>query len=158
MAAPGKALSKLRATPEEFSVTEEVAFFGHAAVRATHRTTIEVTRDEHLTPNGDCIVGVRASKGVADLGGEMKRALRSDATRVRLTLVAPGGTHCFWARGSEALSFESGTEMVIRKSGFVCGRTLAVHSDCSAIELPRSLVASLKSPTAAGLLRIEAFA
>jgi hypothetical protein len=147
----------MRASPEEVCVAEEVAFVGHAMVRATHGKTIEITTEEHLTPRGDCIIGVGASKGIAQLSPSMKEALRSDDARVRFTIVAPGGEFSFVARGSNDLSFESPTDMVIRRSGFVCGRTLAIHAESSAIEIPRGLVGTLKSPKAVGLLRIEVY-
>lgn len=142
---------------EEFRVraSEEVRFAGHFLVRATHRATMEITTDEHLTPEGDCIIGVGAAKGVAQLSSAVKDALRSDGARVRFTIVAPGGEFSFFARGSRELSFESPTDMVIRTSGYVCGRTLAILAESSAREIPRSLVGTLKSPAAAGLLRIE---
>jgi uncharacterized protein len=145
----------MKASSEQVCVVEEVAFVGHAMVRATHGKTIEITTEGHLTPRGDCIIGVGASKGIAQLSPPMKEALRSDDARVRLTIVAPGGEFSFVASGSKDLSFESPTDMVIRRSGFVCGRTLAVHAQSSAIEIPRDLVGTLKSPKAAGLLRIE---
>jgi len=148
----------MRASSEEVCVAEEVSFRGHAMVRATHGNTIEITTEEHLTPSGDCIVGVGAAKGLAHLLPATKDALRSDAARVRLTIIAPGGEFSFFARGSKDLSFENPTDMVIRKSGFVCGRTLAIHAESAAIEIPRGLVATLKSPGAAGLLRIEVYA
>ncbi|MDA4115454.1 MAG: DUF371 domain-containing protein [Thaumarchaeota archaeon] len=142
-------------TSEQACVTEEVTFVGHAMVKATHGRTIEITTEEHLTPRGDCIIGVGASKGISELSPAMKKALRSDEARVRFTIVAPGGEFSFVARGSKDLSFESPTDMVIRKSTFVCGRTLAIRAESSASEVPRSLVGTLKSPGAAGLLRIE---
>jgi uncharacterized protein len=143
---------------EEVSVAEEIPFVGHVMVRATHERTIEITTEEHLTPRGDCIIGVGAAKGVALLSPSMKKALRSDEARVRLTVVAPGGKFSFGARGSKDLSFDSATDMVIRASGYVCGRTLAIRADSSARAIPRDLVRSLKSPEAAGLLRIEVYA
>jgi uncharacterized protein len=148
----------MRASSEEVCVAEEeVTFVGHAMVRATHGNTIEITTEEHLTPRGDCIIGVGASKGIAQLSSPMKRALRSDQAKVRFTIVTPGGEFSFVARGSKDLSFESPTDMVIRRSGFICGRTLAIHAESSAIEIPRGLVGALKSPEAAGLLRIEVY-
>ena len=136
---------------------EEVAFVGHAMVRATHARTVEITTERHLTPSGDCIIGVGASKGVAQLSPAMKEALRSDGARVKLTIVAPGCEFSFAARGSKDLSFQSPTDMVIRKSSFVCGRTIAIQAQSSASEIPRGLVRTLKSPEAAGLLRIEVY-
>jgi uncharacterized protein len=139
------------------AAAEEVAFWGHAMVRGTHERTMEITTEDYLTPRGDCIIGVGASKGLSQLSPQVKRALRSDSATVRFTLVAPGGHYSFRARGSTGLSFESRTEMVIRRSGFVCGRTLAIQADSSASEIPRALLGTLKSPGAAGLLRIEVF-
>jgi len=148
----------MRASSEQVFVTEEVSFVGHEMVRGTHQKTIEITTEEHLTPRGDCIIGVGASKGVAQLSPSVKSALRSDDARVRFTIVAPGGEFSFAARGSKDLSFESPTDIVIRRSSFVCGRTLAIKAESSASEIPRSLVGTLKSPGAAGLLRIEVYA
>src|SRR5580658_6579668 len=106
----------METSSEEVCVAEEIHFAGHAMVRATHGRTIEITTEEHLTPSGDCIIGVRAAKGVAQLSATMKRALRSDQARVRFTLVAPGGEYSFGARGSKDLSLVSPTDMVIRRS------------------------------------------
>jgi hypothetical protein len=126
-------------------------------VSAMHARTIEITTEAHLTSRGDCIVGVQSAKGVAQLSASIKEALRSDDARVRLTIVAPGGEFSFLARGSEELSFESPTDVVIRMSTFVCGRTLAIRAESSAREIPRDLVRTLRSPAAGGLLRIEVY-
>lgn len=140
---------------ERATVVEEVPFHGHAMVRALHPRTIEITTEAHLTWSGDCIVGVRASKGLSQLAPATKRALRSDLARVRLTIETPAGAFTLEARGSKDLTFESGSEMVIRKSDYVCGRTLAIRAGSAANEMPRDLVGSLKSPAAMGVLRIE---
>ena len=41
--------------------------WGHENVRATHRSTFEVTKDDYLTPRGDCIVGIRSEAAARDL-------------------------------------------------------------------------------------------
>lgn len=140
---------------EGLVVAEEVPFVGHPMVRATHERTIEITTEAHLTPRGDCILGVRAAKGVAQLAASLKEALRSDGALVKLTIEAPGGRYSFGARGSNELTLGDSRDMVIRTSGYVCGRTLAVRAESSARDIPREIVRSLKSPGAAGLLRIE---
>jgi uncharacterized protein len=147
----------MKTPSEQQRVSEEIAFAGHAMVLATHGRTIEITTEGHLTPRGDCIVGVGAAKGVAQLSPSTKRALRSDGARVKFTIVTPGGEFSFAAKGSKDLSFESRTDMVIRRSSFVCGRTLAIQAESSAREIPRGLVGTLKSPGATGLLRIEVY-
>jgi uncharacterized protein len=147
----------VKALTERARVTEEIPFVGHAMVRAMHGRTIEITTEGHLTARGDCIVGVAAARGVAQLSTPMKSALRSDDARVRFTLAAPGGEFSFYAWGNKDLSFESKTDLVIRKSEFVCGRTIAIRAESSAREIPRDLVSSLRSPGAAGLLRIQVY-
>ena len=136
---------------------EEIPFRGHSMVRATHERTIEITREEHLTLRGDCIIGVGAAKGVAQLSPSVRRALRSDGARVRFTIMTSGGDFSFAARGSKDLSFESQTDLVIRRSSFVCGRTVAIRAESSANEIPRDVVEALKSPEEAGVLRIEVY-
>jgi hypothetical protein len=39
----------------------EIQFSGHENIRSNHQKTIEITKESHLTPSGDCIIGVNAS-------------------------------------------------------------------------------------------------
>jgi uncharacterized protein len=149
---------RIKALPEAVRVTEEIPFVGHAMVRAMHARTIEITTEGHLTARGDCIIGVAAARGAAGLSTPMKKALGSDDARVRFTIVAPECEFSFHANGSKDLTFESATDVVIRTSEFVCGRTIAIKAESSAREIPRDLVRTLRSPGAAGLLRIEVYA
>ena len=45
---------------------EEIIAQGHPNVLGTHRTTIEITTEDFLTTNGNCIIGVMSSKSVND--------------------------------------------------------------------------------------------
>ena len=136
-------------------VVERISFRGHPMVRATHRTTFEVTTDEHLTPDGDCIIGVGADRGCAQLGEAMKEALRSDRGKVRLTLTVGVETFVAEARGDPGLDLSHPHDMVIRKSGFLSDRTLAVGASAAARDIPRSMVAGLRSSGAVGTLLVE---
>ncbi|KUO85763.1 MAG: hypothetical protein AT709_05205 [Caldivirga sp. MG_3] len=40
---------------------------GHVNVMATHRNTLEITRDDYVTKRGDCIVACCADKAALDL-------------------------------------------------------------------------------------------
>ncbi|HUK74700.1 MAG TPA: DUF371 domain-containing protein [Nitrososphaerales archaeon] len=140
---------------EEASVVEVVPFTGHPMMLATHERTVEITTETHLTQKGDCILGVGASKGVAQLSPQLKAALKTEGARVKLTLVAPAGVFSFWASGSKDLVLEDPRDMVVRKSGFVCARTLAIRAESGAVDIPREIVRSLKSQGAPGTLRIE---
>jgi hypothetical protein len=135
--------------------SDEVEFFGHPMVRSAHPTTIEVTKDPRLTINGDCIIGVRADKGLSNLSGGVRDALRTEGSRVTFTIEVPDHSFAFQAFGTDSLTLESTHEMVIRRSTYVCGRTLAVKASAAAKDIPRALVQTLRSPETRGLLRIE---
>ena len=45
---------------------------GHPLVLGTHPTTFEVTREDHLTSSGNCIIGIAADKGCAGLSPALR--------------------------------------------------------------------------------------
>nr|WP_281054516.1 DUF371 domain-containing protein [Thermofilum pendens] len=128
---------------------------GHVNIRATHRTTLEITTEENLTPRGDCIIGVKANKAARDLRPEAKEYLRS-GQRVLLALVLPGqGLYdTFYARGHPDLTFTDRTSIVVRKSSYIDGRTIAVNSQKAAYEIDRRIIEEIKNPDAVLLLYI----
>jgi len=117
--------------------------FGHPNILATHRTTIEITKERPLTQEGDCIIGVGADKGLADLDEGFKELLKL-GRKIVITLECNGFKEVVRARGDPRLTFESQTSMIIRKSDYACGRTLCVHADKAAADLDRRLVEELK--------------
>lgn len=137
------------------TLSEVIEFKGNPMIRATHPTTLEVTKDHHLTSRGDCIVGTSADRGLADLPDEMKRAIRSDARRVRMTLETAGHSFKFAARGDPRLSLSSEKDIVVRRSLYTCDRTLAVLANVAARDIPRKIVHSLRDANCFGTLKIE---
>lgn len=119
---------------------------GHPSVLSTHPTTLELTKEANLGKNGDCIVAVGSSAGLRDLPEFMKNALSSETCRARLTLKLDPHRFVIEGHGANGLTFSHPTDIVIRKSGFVSDRTLMVHSDRAAADLPRSLVELLQDP------------
>ncbi|MDA4120959.1 MAG: DUF371 domain-containing protein [Thaumarchaeota archaeon] len=134
---------------------ERVFFRGHPMVRSVHPTTIEVTTEANLTSRGDCIIGVSADKGCLQLREETKRGLRREGSRVALTVSAGPDSFVLNARGHPGLLLSHPHDMVVRKSGFLSDRTLAVEADAAARDIPRSLVTRLKDPQTIGILEIE---
>jgi uncharacterized protein len=132
-----------------------VTFRGHPMVRSLHPTTIEVTTDEHLTVNGDCILGVAADKGCAGLSEAVREALKVDGAPVTIKLVAGSLSFSVRASGDARLELTHPADMVLRKSDFISDRTLAVRADAAAKDLPRNLVDALKDPRTVGYLEIE---
>ena len=127
--------------------TREVIFgYGHENMRATHKTTLEFTKDPYLSKKGDCIVTVAADKALADLTAEFKKNLRKPHAKITITIEADEVIEQVTAYGSPQLILTHGTDVVIRKSDYVCSRTLAVHADKAACDLSRDLVEKLKNP------------
>jgi uncharacterized protein len=126
-------------------LTERVRCRGHPLVRATHRTTFEVTAEEHLTRNGDCIIGIAADRGAAGLSPGFRRALADDRAVLVTTLSAGGHSVEVRGRGSPAMTLAHPTDLVWRRSSFVCPRTVAVHCDRTAATLPREIVVALRA-------------
>ena len=119
---------------------------GHPAVLSTHPTTLELTKEADLSKNGDCIVAVGSSVGLRDLPEPMKNALSSETCRARLTLKIDLHRFAIEGHGAQGLMLSHPTDIVVRKSGFVSDRTLMVHANRAAADLPRSLVQLLQDP------------
>lgn len=117
---------------------------GHTLVTANHPSTLEITRDNDLTLRGDCILGVSADLGARDLPGEIRTLLCNDDACIHTILSCDGMTVEIHARGSSAFTLDHPTDMVWRKSGYVCGRTVAIHADTAARSIPREFVKSLR--------------
>jgi len=51
-----------------------------------------------------------------------------------------------YGKGNENLSFLSQKDLVVRKSNYVCDRTLMIFSNKAAADLSRELIKRLKNP------------
>lgn len=123
---------------------EVIAAEGHSLVRATHRSTFEITRDPWLTRRGDCIIGVNADKAARDLGDEFKSAAARADSRVLVIIKCGEATDVARAWGNPRLTFSDQRSIVVRRSSYVDGRTVAIVSDKAAVHLNRFLVDQLR--------------
>lgn len=125
---------------------EIIAAHGHKNVVATHKTTLEITKETHLTKKGDCIVAVGANKAIDNLSPAFKESLRNDHARLTVLIEVGGTIETVKAIGNSHLILAHPTDIVVRKSGHITNRTLAIQADKSANELSRELVKRLKDP------------
>jgi hypothetical protein len=132
----------------------EIRFSGHENIRSNHQRTIEITKESHLTPSGDCIIGVNASASCADLPPLLKKKLQNPNSKVIFSIKV--GKHEFnvEGRGHENLILTHLEDIVIRKSDFVCPRTLAVKCDKSSDLIPREMILLLQNPKTQGTFTI----
>jgi hypothetical protein len=117
---------------------------GHRNVRGTHPSTFEVTREEDLTLWGDCIIGVGADKGAADLDPDFSRLLRDDRALLLTVLRAGACETRISSRGAAGLTLTHPLDLVWRKSSYIDGRTVGISSDQAAVQLPRMLIQRLR--------------
>jgi hypothetical protein len=127
-------------------LTETIIAYGHENVLATNRATLEITRDQHLTKKGDCIVAVSADKALSDLDPRFKEILRQDKSKLTIQIEAGDASETVYALGSSRLILLHPTDMVVRKSDYLSDRTLAVKADKAAIDLSDKIVKRLKDP------------
>jgi uncharacterized protein len=135
-------------------VQDDVTFYGHPNVRSLHAKTIEITKDEHLTPRGDCIIGVRANKACEDLDEALKHRLKSNSAVVRIEIMVGDESFIITGMGDHRLSMLNPYDIVIRRTNFACPRTMSVQCNKASSEVPRKIVETLQDQNTKGIFRI----
>jgi len=110
---------------------------GHKNLKATHKTTLEFTKENFLTPNGTCIIGINADFD----SSELKKFVRSHK-KVKITIQTGDLKEVIHA--STNPNFSDSKELVIRLGHFDSPRTFATGADKSAKYLNRELINALK--------------
>lgn len=132
---------------------DEIHFQGHKSIRSLHPTTIEITKECELATSGTCIIGVGSDKGCADLSKSLKSEISNDGSCLIMELVVGENEFMISGRGSGLLQLSHPEDLVIRRSNFLCPRTVAIGSSAAAIDIPRLIVEELKNPKTRGILR-----
>lgn len=126
---------------------ELILAYGHENILSIHPTTLMITKDVHLSKNGDCIVSVAADKPLNKLSSKFKSELRKLNAKLTIVIEADNLIEKITAYGSPNLILTHPTDMVIRKSDYICNRTIAIKADKASKDLPRIFVEKLKDPT-----------
>ena len=132
----------------------EIEFFGHENIRSNHKKTIEITKELHLTPRGDCIIGVNASSSCADLPQELKNKLKNSKTNVHFLIKVGDYEFALQGKGHPDLTLTHDEDIVLRKSDFICPRTLSVKCDKASDLVPREMISKLQNPKTKGVFII----
>lgn len=127
---------------------ERITFYayGHPNVTATHRTTLEITKDHHLTPKGTCIIAIKSDYACADLPQNIREMVRKDGTKVIIILEIDGLREKIVGYGDNKLKLSSNNSIVIRKSNYIDDRTLAIKADKAAKDIDRNMIKRLTDP------------
>jgi hypothetical protein len=132
----------------------EIDFLGHENIRSNHQKTIEITKESHLTSQGDCIVGVNATSSCADLPQELKDKLKIPGAKITFSIRVGKHEFVLEGKGHPDLILTHSEDIVIRKSDFICPRTLAIKCDKASDLLPREMVSLLQNPKTKGTFTI----
>ena len=133
----------------------EIPFQGHKNILSLHQKTLEVTKDDELTSNGDCIVGVYANNSCVDLTEKMKKKIRTPKTKITFSIRVDNKKFTIQGNGSKKLSLKHTKDIVLRKSAFTCSRTIAINCDNASSDIPRDFVKILQNPKTLGNMTIE---
>ncbi len=126
-------------------VVQEFEAHGHPNVIAKHPTTFEITRNPDLTRRGDCVIGVRSTKGLPDLSAEFRRTCSVDDARIVVNLQVGRIVETIEGRGNHGLTLSHLSEIVGRRSTYLSDRTLMIRADRAACDINRDLIYELKS-------------
>jgi len=132
----------------------EIDFLGHENIRSSHQKTIEITKESHLTSQGDCIVGINATSSCADLPQELKDKLKIPGAKITFSIRVGKHEFVLEGKGHPDLILTHSEDIVIRKSDFICPRTLAIKCDKASDLLPREMVSLLQNPKTKGTFTI----
>lgn len=136
-------------------ILEEVIFKGHPNVQSLHARTIEITKDKDLTLNGDCIIGVNANKACRDLDQGIKKRIKKKDSLIEIGLIVEPYSFTIKGFGDDKLLLTNEDDIVLRKSKFICDRTLSINCNTSSLEIPREIINSLKDPSKTGIMQIK---
>ncbi|MHA1685117.1 MAG: DUF371 domain-containing protein [Candidatus Heimdallarchaeaceae archaeon] len=128
---------------------------GHENILALHPSTIEITREHFLTLRGDCIIGINATLAPKDFPQDIKKLISQPNSKIKVSLITPEIVEVIEGYGHPNLTLTDSTSFVIRRSSYVCGRTLMINANKAAKDISRTLVNYLKSSDAKMKILIE---
>jgi len=131
--------------------------WGHELIKASHRKTFEITKDEYLTERGDCIIAIKSEKACSDLDAEVVKLIKNDGSLVKVTLQCQGFNEEVIAHGSSKLLLSNNRSIVVRKSDYIDDRTLAIRASKAAADLDRSFIKMISKRDSKIIVTIEVF-
>ena len=125
--------------------------YGHPNILASHKTTLEFTKDDEVSLRGACIVGVKSDFELERLKKFIKE---SKNNRISITISNNKIHDTIFATINH--NFNDKSELVVRKTNFISRRTFAINSDRAAADLSRKLMAGLKEKKCKITVSLEA--
>lgn len=119
---------------------------GHRNIKATHRSTFEITKETYLTPRGDCIVAVASNKGLRDLDPLVKKHITMGWP---VMIIISPIQYPVWdysiGVGHSGLTLNDPVRIIARKSSYISGNTIMIRSSKSAGDFRRDLIRAIRN-------------
>lgn len=113
--------------------------WGHENLTGKHKRTLEFTKDNELSLQGDCILGVSANFSIYDL-----RELIKEGGKLKMVITAGDVSDEVVFDSNEGFNDEK--EIVVRIGEFNSERTLGLRADKACSDLKKELIDKLKNP------------
>ena len=115
-------------------------FEGHPLIKASHKYTFEITKEDYLTENGDCIIGI---KGFSNREFQEKTKNLKNFQKISFFIFS----NHYYDKGIAYLlknNNPSNISFVVRRSSYVDDRTGLVKSNKTAKNINKKLINKLK--------------
>lgn len=126
------------------TILDIIYAYGHENVQCTHKTTIELTKDNYLTKKGNCILGINSSKACRNLKPELKNYIKN-GNKINVIIKWDKFSDSFYGYGDGKLTLMSYKDIVFRKSDYICDRTVLINCNKSSADLSREIIEELKN-------------
>ena len=118
---------------------------GHKNVTSNHKSTFEITKDSEIGITADCIIGTDMDKSMLDFPQDFKDEIANSNSQIKVIFDSENGHDEIVGFGHENLSLTHPTDIVCRKSDYICSRTLMIKADKSARDIDNKLIEDLKN-------------
>ncbi|MHA2357674.1 MAG: DUF371 domain-containing protein [Candidatus Heimdallarchaeaceae archaeon] len=119
--------------------------YGHPNLLATHKSTLEITTEKNLTHKGDCIIGVSSTEVLPNLPNELKKKIKQSNSEIHVVLEIDGTVEEIRGYGNPELELSDATAIIIRKSDYICSKTLMINSNKAAWEISREIIKLMRN-------------
>lgn len=126
-------------------ILEKISAYGHENILCTHKTTIELTKENSITKRGNCILGIKATKSCIDLNPILKKYIKNEK-KIKVSIRVENLTDSFYGFGNKYLTLLDNKDLVFRKSNYICDRTVLINCSKSSNDLSRKLIKKLNNP------------
>ena len=86
---------------------------------------------------------------------EIKEKIKKNDSIIEIEIIVEPYNFIIKGIGNDNLLLSNPEDIVLRKSKFICDRTLSINCNFSSFEIPREIIEILKYPSKTGIMLIQ---